>query len=46
MKRTNVISTEEYVKMLKLVDSVYASRLEKGMKTFHVVDTFDTKSKE
>ena len=46
MERTNVISTEEYIEMLKSVDSVYASRLEDGMKTFHAIDTFDTKSKE
>jgi hypothetical protein len=39
MKRTNIISTEEYIEMLKPVDSVYASRLEEGMKTFHAIDT-------
>ena len=46
MKNTNVISTEEYIEMLKSVDYFHALKLEEGMKTFHIVDAFDTESKE
>lgn len=43
INETQMISNEEYIEMLKPVDSVYASKLEEGMKTFYA---FDTESQE
>lgn len=38
IKRTQTISNEEYITILKPYDEVYAQRLEEGMKSFHEVD--------
>lgn len=46
MERTNVISTEEYIEMIKPIDSIHALKLEEGMKTFHIIDAFDKEPKE
>ena len=42
MNETQIISNEEYIEMLKPYDEVYAKRLEKGIQTFHEIETPDS----
>ena len=42
INKTQMISNEEYVEMLKPYDEVYAERLKKGMQTFYEIETPDS----